>query len=38
MQSLLSHSTAKNLIRVFGLREKLKAQARVSTSRQSMCT
>ena len=28
MQSLLSHSTAKNLIRVFGLREKLKAQAK----------
>jgi len=28
MQALLSHSTAKNLIRVFGLREKLKAQAK----------
>lgn len=28
MQSLLSHSTARNLIRVFGLREKLKAQAK----------
>jgi len=28
MQSLLSHATARNLIRVFGLREKLKAQAK----------
>jgi 3-hydroxyacyl-CoA dehydrogenase/enoyl-CoA hydratase/3-hydroxybutyryl-CoA epimerase len=28
MQALLSHSTAKNLIRVFSLREKLKAQAK----------
>ena len=28
MQALLSHSTAKNLIRVFSLREKLKGQAR----------
>lgn len=28
MQALLSHATAKNLIRVFGLREKLKAQAK----------
>ena len=28
MQALLSHSTAKNLIRVFSLREKLKGQAK----------
>jgi 3-hydroxyacyl-CoA dehydrogenase / enoyl-CoA hydratase / 3-hydroxybutyryl-CoA epimerase len=28
MQALLSHSTAKNLIRVFSLRERLKAQAK----------
>jgi 3-hydroxyacyl-CoA dehydrogenase / enoyl-CoA hydratase / 3-hydroxybutyryl-CoA epimerase len=28
MQSLLAHPTAQNLIRVFGLREKLKAQAK----------